>query len=250
MWGWFWNIVGERAAEPIKPVKSMTAELGTLVGREYKYDYQKLVNGIDVSHHNGVIDFQKVKDIGIINAAGNTPVEFCFVKVTEGAKGRDPRAGANAAGCYKIGLPWGPYHFCTLDRKDVLADAEQEAAWLMKRLGDLPPYQMPIALDVELEDKTVKLTDQEVETWIKTFFRALEAGGHGDYVLYSYSPFLREHLPPNHSLSSIRLWAARYSGKLPEPVQGWGQKFWCWQYYNAGKVAGINGPVDLNRILG
>lgn len=228
---WFLNWLGKTKfpAEPIK-IKPM----------QY---------GIDVSHHNGVIDWQKVKANGILAVEGSKRVDFAYIKVTEGASGRDKKAGYNAAECYRVGLPWGPYHFCTLNRKDEVADATEEANYLIKRLTDLPPYQMPIALDVELETQGVSLTDEEIEAWVKTFFAVLTAAGHNNYILYSYSPFLREHLPQNHSLWHIRLWAARYSTNLPLPVQGWGQKFWMWQYSNIGKVSGITGNVDLNKIL-
>ncbi len=229
---------------------STAAELGVQVGRAAKFDYSRLRNGIDISHHNGVIDFDKLKAGGIKNASGNIlPVEFAFIKVTEGVTGRDKRAGFNSAELYRVGIPWGPYHFCTLNRKDEVADATEEAQWVAKRLQDMPPYQMPLALDVELEDKVVKLDDQEVENWIRAFFAEIERQGHGDYILYSYSPFLREHLPQNHGLSHIRLWAARYGGKFPDPVQGWGQKFWAHQYSASGQVSGISTPTDLNRIL-
>lgn len=201
--------------------------------------------GIDVSKWNGSINWQQVKGGGIL-APVVKPVDFVYIKATEGASGRDPKIGFNSAECHRLGLPWGPYHYCTLNDKDEARDATQEAQYLLKRLSDLPPYQMPIALDVE--DPKALLADDEVETWIKTFFGVLTGAGH-PFVLYSYSPFLREHLPQNHSLSWVRLWAARYGGKFPDPVQGWGQKFWCHQFENAGKVAGISGPVDINRIL-
>ncbi len=224
--------------------------LGRIIGAEGRYDYTGLKDGIDVSHHNGQISWQQVKDKGILHSNGShTAVEFAFIKITEGKSGRDSKAGYNAAECYRIGLPWGPYHFCTLDDKDEVRDAKAEAAYLIKRLADLPPYQMPIALDVELENPNVKLTDEEVENWIDTFFAEITAAGHDDYVLYSYSPFLREHLPQNHGLKYVRLWAARYGGKFPDPVQGWGQRFWAHQHSATGRVAGITGNVDLNKIL-
>lgn len=231
-------------------------ELGAAVGRAARFDYSGLVHGIDISHHQGVIDFNKVKAGGIIHPGvkppadfKGLPVEYAFVKITEGVSGRDKRAGFNAGELYRVGIPWGPYHFCTLNRKDEVADATEEAQYVAKRLQDLPPYQMPLALDVELEDKVVKLTPEETENWIRAFFSEITRLGHPDFVLYSYSPFLRKHLPQQHSLGQVRLWAARYGGKFPDPVQGWGQKFWAHQYSATGKVAGINTDVDLNKIL-
>jgi len=224
------------------------SELGELAGSLAALDLTTLKNGIDVSRWNGNVDWKKVKETGILNADGTTTkVDFAYIKLTEGTAGRDKMAGFNAAECYRLGVPWGGYHYCTLNDQDEVRDAKAEAAYLIKRLSDLPPYQMPIALDVE--DPKAILTDEELETWIRTFFIELIAAGHDNYCLYSYSPFLREHLPQNHSLSTVRLWAARYGGKLPVAVPGWGQNFWMHQYSNVGKVAGIQGNVDLNRLL-
>lgn len=218
------------------------------VGAAAKFDYSGFKYGVDTSHHNGVIDWKRVKDEGIINADGTrTKVDFAYVKITEGASGRDPKAGKNAAECYRLGLPWGVYHYCTLNDKDEARDATTEAQYFLKRLADLPPYQMPITLDIE--DPKAIMTPPEVLNWINTFFAVIDAAGHGDYILYSYSPFLRKNLPPNHGLERLRLWAARYSKELPLSVPGWGQNFWMWQFSNNGKVAGISGDVDLNKIL-
>jgi len=227
------------------------AELGRIVGEIggnlIKTDYSKFKYGIDISHHNGSIDFSQVKYNGIISPnEANKKVDFVYIKMTEGISGRDPRCGYNAAECYRLNLPFGFYHFCTIDQQDEIKDATAEAEYVIKRLTDLPPYQMPFALDIE----TVKinLSDEEIETWIKTFFDTLQKANHNDYILYSYSPFLKEHLPKKHSLGKIRLWVARYGGKFPDKVQGW-DKFFMHQYSNVGKVAGINGNVDLNVIL-
>ena len=64
------------------------------VGAAAKFDYSGFKYGVDTSHHNGVIDWKRVKDEGIINADGTrTKVDFAYVKITEGASGRDPKAG-------------------------------------------------------------------------------------------------------------------------------------------------------------
>lgn len=214
-----------------------------------KAGVQSLVkNFIDISHHNGIIDWNKVKATGVSNPNGtNTKVDASYIKMTEGVNGRDKKCGFNAAECYRVGLPIGYYHFCTLNREDEIADATEEANYVIKRLMDLPPFTMPFALDVE--STHIQIDDAEVEAWVKTFYSVIEKAGYKDYVLYSYSPFLREHLPQNHSLTNVRLWAARYGGKFPMAVQGWGQKFWAHQYSNVGKVAGIKTNVDLNKIL-
>lgn len=227
-------------------------QLGAIAGKALKFDYSQLKYGIDISHHNvdnqPPTDWQQVKDVGILNKLGPpTPVEFVYIKLTEGSKGRDKQAIPNAQGAAAVGLPIGFYHFCTLDRKDEVADAMEEAHYLMGRIIELPAFHMPIALDIELENKTIKLDQSEVLNWANTFYAELNKHGFGDHVIYSYSPFLHKTLPKNHNLGLERLWLADYNGDFILPP-GW-TKVWMHQYSATGKVAGIHTPVDLNRIL-
>jgi lysozyme len=222
--------------------------MGAEAGKAFRPIYADFKNGIDVSHHNGDIDWHKVKEIGIPNPDGSsTLIDFAYIKITEGTKGRDPKALVNASGASMAGIPIGAYHFCTLDRKDVVADATEEANYLVNRLLSLPEFQMPIALDIELDNKSLKLNPGEFLNWIKTFYAGLGARGYNDRILYSYSWYLQAHLPKDHDLGDIRLWIADYDGtyKLPN---GWTRAF-MHQYSNKGKVAGIATLVDLNRIL-
>ena len=70
----------------------------------------KLLSGIDVSHHNDVIDFDKVR------AAGN---RFVYVKASQDTEFIDPLFPANMARARAAGLAAGGYHFFdyTLDGK-------------------------------------------------------------------------------------------------------------------------------------
>jgi lysozyme len=210
------------------------------------FDYSHLKYGIDVSHYQGNIDWEQVRKGGILSPVKKT-VEFAFIKITQGSEGRDPMSTINALGATAAGIPWGPYHFCTLDRNDVIADATAEAEYLAKRLVDLPAYQLPIMLDTELDDKNVKLSAEQFEDWIRTFFNRLTQAGHADFILYSYSSYLNTHLKKNHSLGNIRLVVADYNGDYQIP-NGW-SRAWMRQFSATGKVSGITTGVDLDVLL-
>jgi lysozyme len=197
---------------------------------------------LDVSHHNGQIDWAKV-------ASQTSPfkVEGVIIKASTGVGSRDPKAAINGAEAKRNGLKIGYYHYCSLNEEDEIKDAKEEALWFIKVLHSLPTPDYPVVLDIE-DPKiypSVNLDPQEIFTWIKTFFKTLVDNGYKDYVLYSYKPFLDSKLPKNHGLGNIKLWIAQYRPKLTLP-NGW-FNYWVWQYSDSGKVNGIKTNVDLNR---
>lgn len=194
------------------------------------------MNGIDISHHNGSINWIKV-----INSSFKP--EFVYIKCTQGIDYKDPLFLKNAKDAKASGIKIGYYHFASLNNDDVIVDASKEAKWFLSNVKIAPSFDMPLALDIE-ENKN-KLSKDKVLLWINTFFNFLTHEGYTDYVIYSYSPFFNENLPSNHNLGLIRLWIADYNPPLILP-KGW-NKAWLWQYSQTGKIQGIKGNVDLNK---
>lgn len=192
---------------------------------------------IDISKYQGKIDWEKVK-------MNPEVIKGVFIKASEGIGYCDPNLKDNALGAFKMGFKLGYYHFASLNDHNVVNDAEKEAYYFLSIIKGLPINTLPLVLDIE-ENKN-QLTPLEVLTWIKAFFSTLEKAGFKDYVLYSYSPFLDKNLPINHDLNNIRLWIAAYTNILKLP-KSW-NTYWLWQYTQKGKVNGIIGNVDLNKI--
>ena len=199
----------------------------------------KRMNGIDISHNNGIVDWNRV-------AKQNVPVvDFAILKATEGATTVDKKFAINAEGCIKNGIRWGAYHFATWNMKDVVADARQEAAHFISRVKSVGKPDLPMVLDVET-NKPLTLTRKEVLLFITTFVQELVAAGY-DFALYSSPGFLNSYLPEDHNLGSWKLWLAHYTNK-PEPRLpfGW-KKYWIWQYTDKGQVKGVATLCDMNR---
>lgn len=196
------------------------------------------MNGIDISHHQGKVDWVKV-----LNSSFKP--EFVFIKATQGIDYSDPMFLTNAKGAKQAGLKVSYYHFASLNNKDEIVDAKKEAQWFIKNIKQAPVNDLPLVLDIEANPG--KLDRGEVLVWINTFFYELAQLGYTDYILYSYSPFLNENLPVNHKLGAIKLWVADYTAPLILP-KGW-TKAYIWQYSQSGKVQGIAGPVDLNKTM-
>jgi len=183
------------------------------------------VPGIDVSHFQGVIDWDRVKAAGI---------QFAFIKATDGISGKDPNLAVNMSGAAKAGIPFGLYHFYR-----PTEDAGAQAAnflWIDHTLAQLPPV-----LDLEMDP--LKVSD--AETWLE----AVEDSMYVVPIVYGSPAFLSAHFEDWSGVKTYPLWVAEYTDR-PAPVSGPWANWDFWQYSNSGTVNGISGPVDLNWFNG
>jgi lysozyme len=198
--------------------------------------------GIDVSEFNGAIDWPKVKAAGI---------EYAWIRSSLGVDYSDPLFLSNARAARAAGLSIGLYHFSTLNNKNVIADATAEAVFFLSKLSTVE-WSLPPALD--LEQNKAELTPAQVLQWAELFRNIVETiYPYQKTVLYSYLNFLNAHLPLGIDMP---LWLALYNNEAnPVLPQGWdlksaspARKLIAWQWTSKGKVNGIMGDVDLNRV--
>lgn len=184
--------------------------------------------GIDVSHWQGTVDWQRVAGHGI---------SFAFIKATEGGDYTDPAFAANWAGAAPAGVARGAYHFYR-PQTDAAAQAEHFLRTVQLRAGDLPPV-----LDVEVTDgRSASAIAAGVRTWLETVERATGRRP----IVYTRASFWSAQMG---DFGAYPLWVAHYSAASPNIPAGWsGWTFW--QHSDAGRVAGISGDVDLNWFAG
>lgn len=188
---------------------------------------------IDISKYQTVSDWSKVK----------TAVAGVMIKATEGVGYVDPSFASHVQGAQAAGIPFGCYHFASLnDLSDPTGDATKEAQALA---AACKPYKLSMPYALDLETNKSSLPPAGVLAWVNAFFAELQRLGINNYVLYSYTPFLDTNLPANHGLGNIPLWLAAYT-PAPKLPKGWA-KYWMWQYSSKGSIPGITGNVDLNK---
>lgn len=184
-------------------------------------------HGIDVSHHQGVIDWPQVAHQG---------VTFAFVKVTEGHGYTDPRGAANVAAALKAGMLVSPYHFARPGSSSGTDQARRLLGWHTPRPGMLPPM-----LDLETRDG---LSWGEVGAWARECVETL-VDGAGQAILYfpaSWWPQLELPLIPWIQTGKVWLFPARW-GREPAASIPWT----FWQSTNNAYVGGIFGRVDADE---
>ena len=192
------------------------------------------VHGIDVSHHQGNIDWKVLHDKGTINGQ---PVSFVFIKATEGDSYVDPMFVRNFSAAHEQGIMCGAYHFF---RPSVSAEkqAEHFIRHVQLQAGDLPPV-----LDVEVPPFAIDADTlrKAVVTWME------RVGKHYGVtpILYTYHYYQREYLD-HVDLARFPLWIARYATENPRRNRPWV----FWQHSDKGQVEGVKGNVDLNIFNG
>lgn len=205
---------------------------------------QGSIAGIDVSHHQGAIDWTKLK---ASSDPATGPIEFVYIKATEGVGYIDPMTQTYAQGAHAAGFKIGYYHFATLNDPNASADAAAEAKYFDSQLKLLPAAALMPVLDIETNKSN--LSPQLVQQWISSFMQTMQQLGHAQMMLYSYTPFLDQNLPANHPFGTLPLWLAQYRNVVqPTLPKGWNQ-YTVWQYSNAGKFNGIPAAVDLNKAV-
>ena len=184
---------------------------------------------IDVSKYQGDIDWAEVKRSG---------VEIAIIKAGYGRlvsqkdeKFEQNYAGAKAQGI-KVGVYWYSY---AMSKNEALLEAK---ACLEVIKGK--QFEYPIYFDLE-EQKQFKLGKKACSEMISTFCNKLEEQGY-----YAGLYMSRSHLE-NYVEPSVRnrytLWIAEYTGKC----NYYGQ-YGMWQYSSTGRIAGIKGNVDTNKV--
>ena len=190
--------------------------------------------GVDVSQHQGAIDWQRVKDAG---------VEFAIIRVgnrgtSEGAISLDEQFKDNMAGAAAAGIDIGVYFFSQAVTED---EAREEARFVLTWIENYD-LKYPVYYDwedVAWEARTDGMDPVTLTACAKAFCGEIAAAGYraGLYFnqRFGYQEFNLSEL------QEYTFWLASYSA-----TPDFRYHFDVWQYSAEGTVDGIDGAVDLN----
>ena len=193
------------------------------------------VKGVDVSHHQGEIDWQALRASG---------VAFAYIKATEGAHFRDPRFDGNWRRSREAGILRGAYHFFSVCKPG----AEQAANFIAAT--PVEAQSLPHALDAEQMEACPdgeRVADPVAE--ILAFLDMAEKRFGRRPLLYTTREFHDAYFSGGEAkerLANERFWLRSLHWR-----PRFGNGAWAlWQYHNRGRRPGIDGPVDLNAFNG
>ena len=186
------------------------------------------MKGIDVSVHNGNIDWNRVKNAGI---------QFAILRAGYGkvASQKDRKFEENYNGAKAAGVPVGAYWY---SYAKTVAEARQEAEVCVSILAG-KQFEYPIWFDQE--EKTILATGKaNCSAMVRAFCEVLEQAGYW-VGLYTSRSFLASNIEDDIK-SRYALWIAEWGSKL-----NYSGSVGIWQYSDKGHVDGISGAVDLDE---
>ena len=226
---------------------------GRFMGERMKYTSERIY-GIDISkyqHGKGrrpvpiLWDKLRITNVGKrgshnVSGTADYPVSFIFIKSTESTTIRNKFFVNDYAQARKHGIRIGAYHFWSM-RTTGAAQADHFIKNTLFKDGDLPPV-----LDIEptksqVEQMGADRMFQQIRVWLRT----VERFTHVKPILYVNQMFVNNYLSKQTDLKrDYRVWIARYSEYKPDV------RLAFWQLCPDGRVAGIQGDVDINVFNG
>ena len=185
--------------------------------------------GIDVSHHNGVLDWQKIKNDGI---------DFALIRTGFGKEFTsqiDKQFENNYRNAKAVGMPLGAYHY---SYAYTATDAVKEAEFVLKLLSG-KQFEYPILFDIE-EPKQKALSKQICTDIVTAFCETLEKAGYWAGI-YSYDSFFNSNLD--------EVMQKRYAcavARVENIKPTYCKNYSIWQYSWKGKVNGSSKETDMD----
>lgn len=183
--------------------------------------------GVDLSAHNGHVDFKKVAADG---------VKFVFLKATEGTTFTDSKFIDNYHNARRAGLKVGAYHFFRFD-----CDGYEQGRNFLSTVDSLE-LDLPLAIDIEEWGNPEGYKNAEIITALRGMIFALEGSRH-KVIIYTnkngYGRFVRDYF------DDMPVWVCSFTNP---PIGG--DRWILWQHSHQSQVDGISGLVDMNTFNG
>lgn len=191
-----------------------------------------VAKGIDVSEHNGVIDWQQVK---------NSDVDFVIIRCGFGSNttvNDDKQWLRNISECEKLGIPYGVYLYSYAMSVEAAASEAEHVLRLLD--GHKPTY--PVFYDLENEKAPYDQSSLSTETLgniAETFINKVEAAGYDTGVYANKNWFV--NILKDSRFNNWDRWVAQYNS-----VCDYSGDYTIWQCTSSGQIPGISGYVDIN----
>lgn len=189
------------------------------------------IRGIDISHHQGKIDWLSLR---------NEQFQFIYIKATEGGDHKDRRFKSNWESAARHGILRGAYHYFTFC-KSGKEQADNFIATVPTEANTLPP-----GIDIEYAGNCKSRPKrEEVLSEVRTFAQELINYYHRRPIFYVTEEIYADYL--KGEINDFPLWIRDI---YFEPKFRDRSSWVIWQYANRGRVQGVTGPVDLNVFNG
>jgi lysozyme len=199
------------------------------------------VQGIDVSHHQGDINWSEVYVAGY---------RFAFVKASGATEFMDDHFEINMIDGHNAGVLMGAYHFAYPEYNDPVDEAQFFVSVAGEYLKE--GYLRPV-LDLEDDENEnsypYRLGKEALSNWVHTWMETVKSETGIEPIIYVNSDYANNYL--NTSIAQYNLWIAHWTyDPTISPDTGIWESWDFWQYSDQGTVPGIAGNVDLDLFNG
>lgn len=194
------------------------------------------MKGIDVSSWQEGINWQKVKD----------QINFAIIRLGYGdnIKRQDDKYFLNNVnGCIANNIPFGVYIYSYATNLTGNASIQSEIDHCKRLLSKISKKPFCVYIDME-DDSTIKLGKTQLTNFALEFCKQITNAGYRAGV-YANQNWFQNYLNPSTIASyGYSIWCAKYSDNKPNIGSGYD----IWQYSDDGRIVGINGKVDMNKM--
>lgn len=193
----------------------------------------KTALGVDVSYHQGKIDWSKVSSV----------MDFAMIRLgyrgnKSGEIHKDTQADYNLQEARANGLDIGVYFYSQAISQE---EAREEAHFVLEQLADMP-LEYPVVYDWEYSGsstRTANMTRQEITACALAFCREIQQAGYKPMVYFNLEMAITGL--DLEAVEEYDFWFALYRDRMD-----FTNAVDMWQYTDSGKVPGIKGKVDVN----
>ena len=192
-------------------------------------DSKAICKGIDVSYHNGTIDWKRVKQ---------SEAKYAIIRCGYGKNVKsqdDKKWEENVRGCTDNNIPYGVYLYSYADNVEKASSEADHAI----RLLEGKKFKYPVYYDLEENKIRDRLTKQQIADIAQTFCDKLSAKGY-TVGIYANKDWFTHYLTDSR-FNNWTKWVAQYN-----TVCNYHGKYDMWQCSSSGSIPGISGRVDLN----
>lgn len=182
--------------------------------------------GIDISHHQGVVNWSKVSSFE------DDKIEFVYIKSTEGASFKDANYHSNVLSAHKKGFLVGSYHYFK-----TTSTAQNQFDNFIEHLDAKNQDLVPM---IDIEERG-RLSNERFHLTLSKFLMLIECYFDRKPLLYASNHFYKEYLRKDYK--DYYFCIARYGGLKPD-LPNWVM----WQFTEKGELDGFSEYVDVNTL--
>ena len=225
---YYLNAYGEKVVDWqwIEGEKCFFNSLGVLIKKNAKYI-------IDVSTHQGKIDWDKVKNADMIDGV--------ILRIGYGSYYEDGQVAANIKALKRLNIPYGVYLFSYAENKSEALQESKNMLNIIKKY-DMKPT-LGVYYDIESWElsnaSSSNITTAKYDEIITTFVNNMHNSGYKDTYVYTDLNHIRNILSTN--MRKYIRWVAQYNHYC-----NYDGEYFMWQYSSSERIPGISTNVDGN----